>query len=97
MTWAVPGWYALVLLALATYRLWRLLAEDEILDWPRDRAAPVGSKRAAFIECAYCFGAWLSIAWWLAWVAWAHWTLVVATPFAISAVVALIAAKLGPD
>jgi hypothetical protein len=97
MTWSIPNWYALLLLAVAAFRTWRLLAEDKILDPIRDRLAPADSKASAFIECAYCFGAWIAAAWWLAWVAWPHWTLVVAVPFAISAVLAIIAANADGD
>lgn len=96
MTWAIPSWLSLALLALAAYRTYRLIADDEILDPVRDRLAPDGSKRAHFIACAACLGAWVSLGWWLAWCAWPFWTLVVAAPAAISAVVILIA-KYGPD
>lgn len=90
MTWQIPDWYALVLLGLASYRTWRLLAEDTILDSLRDRVAKEGSKVSAFIECAYCFGAWITLGWWLAWVAWPRWSLIIAAPFAINAIVGLV-------
>lgn len=92
MTWAIPNWYALVLLALAAYRLWRLLALDTILDRPRHRLVRAESKREEFLQCPFCFGAWITVGWWLAWVAWPHWTLVVAVPFAISALVGIVGA-----
>ncbi len=94
MTWAIPNWYSLVLLSLASYRVFRLLAEDTILDPLRDRFAKPESKTSEFLACAYCFGAWISIAWWFAWVAWPHWSLVIAAPFAISAIVGVTASKL---
>lgn len=31
----IPDWYEFVLLALIAFRLWRLLAEDDILERPR--------------------------------------------------------------
>lgn len=102
MTWKIPDWYALALLALAAYRLWRLLAEDTILDRPREwsihRLGEVGGEKfSLFITCPWCAGFWVSVGWWLAWVAWPHWALVAATPFAISALVALIAVNLDPE
>ena len=32
---SVPNWYELALLALASWRVWHLLAHDSILNWPR--------------------------------------------------------------
>lgn len=96
MTWAVPGWYALILLALASYRVFRILAEDAVLDPIRERLAPEGSKRSDFLTCPSCAGFWVCVLAWVAWVAWPHWSLVVAAPFAISALVILVA-KYGPD
>ncbi len=96
MTWAIPNWYALVLLALAAYRVWRLLALDTITDSVRHRFVRADSKQEEFLQCPYCFGLWVTLAWWLAWVAWPHWTLVVAVPFALSALVGLIGSRLDP-
>lgn len=92
MSWAVPGVWGFVLLALAAYRMWKLLADDSILDRPRARALRrVGDKGELFLICPWCLGFWLSVAWWLAWVAWPHWALVAAVPFALSAVVGALA------
>ncbi len=96
MTWQIPTWYGTILLALAAWRTWLLLAEDKILDGPRDKAAPDGSKRTQFIGCAACFGFWIALAWWLAFIAWPHWTVIIAVPFAVSAIVILLA-SLQPD
>lgn len=97
MTWQIPTWYGTILLALAAYRTWRILALDTILDKPRDRWFPEGYKRTEFLTCPYCLGFWVSLAWWLAFIAWPHWCLVAAAPLAISALVGLIAANLDPD
>ncbi|MES2179862.1 MAG: DUF1360 domain-containing protein [Gemmatimonadota bacterium] len=97
MTWAIPNWWAFLLLVLAAYRTWRLLALDTITDPIRHRFVRAESKTEEFLQCPYCFGFWVTLAWWLAWVAWPHWSLVVATPFALSAVVALIGARLDPE
>lgn len=92
----VPGWYALLLLALSAFRTWRLLAEDTILDRPRAALVRPLPKGEEFILCPWCAGFWVSLAWWAAWQAWPHGTLVVAVPFAISAVVGVVAANLDP-
>lgn len=97
MTWAVPDWWTTALLALAAYRVWRLLAHDTILDPIRHRLVRAESKQEEFLQCPYCSGAHIAALWWLAWIFSAHWTLVVAVPFAISALVALVAVNLDPD
>jgi hypothetical protein len=101
MTWAVPDWWTVVLLWLAAYRVWRLLAHDTILDPIRRRFVRSDSRTVGlsvdFIECPFCLGFWISLAWWLAWVWQPHWALVIAAPFAISALVALVAVNLDPD
>jgi len=103
----VPDWYALLLLAFAAFRVYRLIAEDTILDrprawilglsgWQEGKPTPKGykAKWGEFITCPWCAGFWISLLWWLAWTQWPHVTLVAAAPWAISAVVALIAKNL---
>jgi hypothetical protein len=91
VTWAIPEWWPFLLLALAAWRTFRLLAEDTILDRPREYLLRhTKGKGELFIVCPFCLGFWVSVGWWLAWVAWPHWTRVAATPFALSAVVALV-------
>lgn len=76
---SIPDWWETVLLALAAYRVWRLLAEDTILDRPRawlvglsgwtaGRPTPLSYRAwlAEFVTCPACFGFWVSLAWWLA-------------------------------
>ena len=101
---SIPNWYVLILLALASFRTWRLLAEDDILDRPRryvtrlsptwqDDGDPTGPDYrvtlGTFIGCPWCLGFWLTLAWWGAWQIWPHGTTVVAVPMALSALVAL--------
>ena len=96
----VPSVWVFVLLALASYRVWHLLAEDAILDRPRrwllrlgdwedGQAAPDSyrDKWGEFLICPWCLGFWVGLAWWAAWLA-SDWAVVAAVPFAISAVVA---------
>lgn len=106
---SVPNWYELALLALAAFRVFRLIAEDDILDRPRSwalrygdwregQALPVGyrAKWAEFLTCPWCAGFWISLAWWGAWQLWPHGTTVATVPFVISAAVGLVA-KLDSD
>jgi hypothetical protein len=107
---SVPDWWATLLLALASYRAWRLLAEDDILDVPRryllrlgdwrkqGDPVPAGYRAAAgsFLQCAWCSGFWVALAWWAAWQITEKWTLVFAAPFAISALVGFSRARLDP-
>ena len=43
------------------------------------------------LSCAFCAGAWISLAFYAAWLVWPRGTLYVAVPFALSAAVGLIA------
>lgn len=85
----IPSPWEAALIALAAYRLWRLIAEDEITDPLRDRL--LGNEWASkLVECPWCLGAWVTAGWWGAWWAWPD-ALVVAVPFALSAAVGLVA------
>jgi hypothetical protein len=104
MTFAVPSWLVLSLLALAAFRTYRLIGRDAILDRPRkwavnlprdwreDDTVPDDYREelAMFLECPWCAGFWITLAWWAAWLASHRWAAIVAVPFALSAVVALI-------
>ena len=96
----VPNWYEAVLLALAAWRVFHLLAFDDILDRPRryvTKLAPTWreegdatgpdyrEKLAAFLTCPFCFGWWVAIVWWAAWLIFPTETLFVAVPFVLSA------------
>ena len=103
----VPSWWEALLLALAAWRIFRLLAEDEILNRPRrwalnlDRDWEEGDDPnedyrfawGAWLTCPYCAGFWISLVWWGAWMIWPHGTVVAAVPLAINVVV-IAAAKL---
>jgi hypothetical protein len=92
----VPDPWPFILLALAAFRVWKLIADDRILDRPRDRilARLAKSKKQGrgvywsdFLLCPHCAGFWLCVAWWGAWLAYPAETLVVAVPWALSAIV----------
>ncbi len=62
----VPSWWAAALLALAAYRLYRIVGLDKITERPRhwllDRIHSrrgSGDKWAAFITCPWCAGFWI--------------------------------------
>jgi uncharacterized protein DUF1360 len=46
---------------------------------------------STLIRCPWCMGFYVSVAWWAAWWAWPYASLFVAAPWAISAIVALLA------
>ena len=87
-----PGPYELALLALAAARTWKLLADDVVLERPRqwvlDRIDTDDAQPwEYFLTCPWCAGAWISLAWWGAWAAWAPGALALASVAAISALV----------
>lgn len=109
---SIPNWYELLVLALAAWRLWRLVAEDDILDRPRRwllRLGPEWEKEgdpvpreyraglADFLLCPYCLGWWIALGWWAAWQVVPHATLVAAVPFALSTLVVAVAKALPSD
>ena len=55
--------------------------------WSEGDTRPPGFrlKLGEFIECPFCFGFWIAIAWWGAFQLWEHGTLVAAVPLAVSA------------
>lgn len=90
---------------LAAYRIWRLLAEDSILDRPRRRLlrlgkdwksdgdpVPSGYREgwAIFLTCPWCLGFWLSIGIYLLWVWFPGEVLIASTVLAVSTGVGLI-------
>lgn len=79
-----------LILALGAYRVWQLLAEDDLTKPLRKR---VGVKWLGFVTCPWCLGFWVCLAWALAF--WAdHRAVWVAVPFALSTVVAFAYAAL---
>jgi hypothetical protein len=106
----IPSPWIAIILAAASYRLWRLIAEDTILnrprrwlvnlddDWTEGDAVPDGYRYrlAEFLTCAWCLGFWIAIAVWGLWQIEQHWTAVLATPFAVSAAVGIARARLDP-
>jgi hypothetical protein len=99
---SIPDWWEALLLGLASWRIFQLLAYDEILERPRRYVTRLGPKwekegdpipadyriaLANWLTCPYCAGFWVALAWWGAWQAWPHGSVVAAVPFALSAIV----------
>lgn len=106
----IPEPFEFILLALIAYRTWRLLAEDEILEWPRHwlvrlprdwkegDAIPRAyrEKLALFINCPWCAGAWISLSVYIAFLATlGHWPDTVAEVFVGLGVWFAISASVG--
>lgn len=98
----VPDWYELLLLGLASWRLFHLVAHDDILDRPRRYVTRLnGSWRqegdatgedyreglANFLTCPFCAGAWVAGVVWALWLMFPTETLFASVPFVLSAVV----------
>lgn len=106
----VPSPWVALLLVAGTYRLWRLLSEDTILDRPRrwlvrlprdwSEGDPIPrsyrSGLAEFITCTWCLGFHISWIVWLIWEIEPHWTEILLIPFAISTAVGIVRVKLDP-
>jgi len=91
----IPEPWEFALLALAAFRIWKLIGDDAVLDRPRAwalaqldaRFSNKGDVLDYFITCPWCAGFWISLAWWGAWLLWPHGTLVAAALWSLSAVV----------
>lgn len=95
---SIPDWWEAVLLSLAAWRTFQLLAEDDILETPRRYVTDLLSEYwEDFLTCPYCAGFWIAVVWWLSWQLWEFGTLVVATPFVLSAGVVASAKVLSSD
>ena len=96
----IPNWWEAVLLALAAWRVFQLVAFDTILERPRrwlfrvsqdwDGKSPITDKSyretlALFVQCPYCAGFWIAVAWWVAWLIFPTETVFIAVPWALSA------------
>jgi Protein of unknown function (DUF1360) len=106
----IPDWYALILLGLGGFRIWRLLADDDILERPRrwivrlpknwregdELPSNYREYLALFINCPWCLGSWIVLVIWIFWQVWPHGTEVTMVPFALSALVGLVRGNLDP-
>lgn len=86
-----PTPWQTTILAAAAYRLWRLAAEDSILDRPRDRIAGASEWADELIACPWCLGFWISAGTWAAYQKQPERTVALASPWAISTAVGVLA------
>jgi len=91
-----PDPWSFLLLGLAAWRMWKLIASDLILERPVDsalrRLEPAARRTfwREFLACSYCSGTWLALIWWGAWMLWPTGTTIAAVPWALAAVVGLL-------
>jgi hypothetical protein len=82
----IPEPWEAILLSLAAWRVFQLLAEDDLLETPRRYVTDrISEYWEDFLTCPYCAGFWIAVVWWGAWQLWGDSTLIVATPWALSA------------
>lgn len=89
-------WLTLVVLALATYRLSRLLVEDEVLAWLRERVwrrFPPSTALGYWFTCYWCTSIWTGSLLVAAFMMIPVPTTVVALALALSAVAGIVAAR----
>lgn len=89
----IPGPWEFALLALAAWRCWWLLSEDDILNRWRERIHGRWPRLVEdFVGCPFCAGAWIAVGWWAAWYLLSDkWVTVAAVPFALAAAVPIVA------
>lgn len=95
---SVPDWYSLLLLGVATWRTFQLIAFDTLLDKWRDKlfrldekwekdGDPLGDEYriglATWLQCPYCAGFWIGVAWFTAWQITGKWTELAAVLFVL--------------
>lgn len=100
------------MLGVAGWRIFHLLAYDDILDRPRRYVTKLSpdwhaegdatgdryrERLGQFIECPFCLGFWIALGMWGAWALWPHGTLVFSTPWLLSALVIAGQKFLSPD
>lgn len=66
---------------------------------PDHTRATLGQHKGfrTFLACRWCSGWWISVAWWVAWLAFPAATLLIAVPFALSTVSALVSKNLDAE
>lgn len=96
----IPEPWEFILIALSSFRAWKLIADDRILDRPREWALEhLDTKRGRtkwedFLTCPWCAGFWISALAYVSWVAFGpgefdgdEWLMGAVSIMAISAIV----------
>lgn len=65
-----PGPWEAALLVGAAYRVWVLVALDDVLNGPRDLLLARFPGWQEPLECPWCTGFWITGVWWAAWWWW---------------------------
>ena len=99
----VPDWWGFVLLGLASFRIWRILAVDKVFEPVRDRVFRLADHKPdspddryrysldEFVSCPWCFGFWIVLGWWGLWQVWEFGFYVASVPLALSTAVGFLA------
>ena len=85
----MPTPFEALLLGLASWRTWQLVANDDLTEPLRDRYLK-NEKVLDFVECPYCLGAWIAGAWVVAFATWSDGTLWAALVMALASVPVLV-------
>jgi hypothetical protein len=92
----VPSPFEALLLALASWRVWHLLAKDDLTEPLRDRFLK-NEAVLDFVECPFCLGAWVAGAWVVAFALWPAGIVWAALVFAVAAVPVFVNHMLSSD
>lgn len=105
----IPGPWEGLLLALAAFRLVRLVGWDTVTEPIRNRITRLGGWQegddypegyrpswAKWLTCPWCQGFWVCVLVWTAWWFAPDWTLALSVPLALSSFVGLVAKNLDP-
>lgn len=86
----------LIVVGFAVFRLWRLLAVDNLLAGAR---AQLPSGVLAWVTCPWCFGFWLAVLTYFALREWGDifWVEAAVTIFAVSGLIGLLAHSTGDE
>jgi hypothetical protein len=85
-----------LLLALASWRVWHLLAKDDLTEPLRDRFLK-NEAVLDFVECPFCLGAWVAGAWVVAFATWPDVVVWAALVFAVASVPVFVNHMLSSD
>ena len=86
----MPDPFEALLLGIAAWRTWHLVANDDITERPR-RYITRSKWVKDLVECPYCLGFWVALAWAVSFAVFPTETVWVALPFALNAVVIVVA------
>lgn len=103
--------FEIILVAIAAWRTFNLIAFDKVLNQPRQWLVKLGwdwkegdeipeqykLDWAYFLTCPYCAGFWISFVWWVAWLIAPHPVAIFAVLFFFATTVVALAKPLTPE